>query len=143
MGSLVPASAKVGRTAACCWMCVLLISWSWKGGVTPPGFMLEEFNSLWLSIRLSDLQATCLCRKYQNQVVLGYQCFLACIGQAPRERCCNRAFPSLVFSLVLSRDKVQGQIPEIAVKAGEHFFQVRCEILDSGGWKMSRWGLIA
>lgn len=42
VGSLVPASAKVGNTAAraCGWTCILLIFWSWKGRATPPGSML-------------------------------------------------------------------------------------------------------
>lgn len=92
---------------------------------------------------LPDLRA-----RFVDNLPLGCHCFLAGIGQAEDlfalckalHTWSNRAFTSLVFPPVCSRAKLQGPIPEIAVEAGEHFLQVRCETLDSGDWKMSYWG---
>lgn len=83
-----------------------------------------------------------------DNLLLGYHCFLAQAEDLfalckALNTWSNRAFPSSVFPCVPSRTKLQGAIPEVAVEAGRHFLQVRCETLYSGAWKMSHWGLFA
>lgn len=156
VGSLVSAIAKVKASArACCWICALLISWPWKGkeelSLLGSCCSCKPF-SFAFHAALLHLQAGCLCRKHQAWITAaGLLLFLGPCGPSRGFVCLVQGAAHMqkqhipcsgVPLCVPSRAKPQGSM-QIAVGAGEHFLQVRCQTLDSGEWKLSQWVLLA